>query len=340
MLNSKTFLLEQWGFDGLKQRSIPVPELGPRQVLIEVQAASLNFRDLKILKGHYARPPKLPVTLLSDGAGKIINIGIDITQFSIGDRVIPIYMSGWHDGPLADRHAGWKALGGDVNGVASEFVICHEDDLLPIPNYLSYEHAACIPCAGVTAWHALVFSGNVKAGDTVLLLGSGGVSVFSLQIAKMSGARVIATSSKASKLKRLLDLGAWEVINYQEIPQWGEKVLGLTDGRGVDHVVEVGGKDTIKQSLRATKNSGHIGIIGDLSGGGYTNKITERKISMTKITVGSRQMTRDLLQAMEYNKELPVIDKIFNFDELKSALAYLESGQHFGKVVINFKKNN
>jgi len=336
MRYSKTFILEKFDFDSLKQHRLSVPKIGPHQVLIKMKAASLNFRDLKIVNGLYARPPNLPITLLSDGAGKIVKAGLNITKFSIGDRVIPIYMSGWYGGPLSGRHAGWKALGGDIDGVASEFVIFDESDILLIPDCLSYEQAACIPCAGVTAWHALVYVGNIKPGDTVLLLGSGGVSVFGLQIAKMGGARVIMTSSNTSKLQRLIDLGAWRGINYQETPNWGEKALELTNGRGVDHVVEVGGKGTIKESLRATKDNGHIAVIGDLSGAFSSTRLMERKIQMTPITVGSLQMTSDLLRAINYNKELPVIDKIFPFSKLKTALAYLKRGNHLGKVVIKF----
>ena len=275
---SKAFVLRELGYKGLKKSILSLPELGNRQILLQLKAVSLNFRDLKILRGHYARPPTLPITFLSDGAGKIVDVGSNVQRFSIGDRAMPIYMSGWYDGPLSNRHAGWRALGGDVDGVATQYAIFNEEDMLPIPNCLSYEQAACVPCAGGTAWHALVSAGNVKAGDTVVTLGSGGVSVFSLQIAKMHGARVIAISSSDSKIKRLLDIGAWRGINYKKKPNWGEKVLEITQGRGVDHVVEVGGKYTIEQSLRSTRNGGTIEIIGDLSGAYDSSEFTERDI--------------------------------------------------------------
>lgn len=201
--DTHAFILEDIGFDGLHLRSRQMAEPEANQVLVKMQAASLNFRDLKIVKGIYARKPTLPVVLLSDGAGDVVSTGACVTRFTSGDRVMPIYMSGWHRGPLSDRHAGWKGLGGDVDGTATEFALVHEDDLVSIPDNLSYAEAASIPCAGVTAWHALVCGGGVKAGDDVLIMGSGGVSLASLQIALMNGARVIAISSSDEKLERL-----------------------------------------------------------------------------------------------------------------------------------------
>lgn len=336
MRRSRAFVLEELGYDGLRQRTREIPEPGGRQVLVKMRACSLNYRDLKIVRGTYARNPDLPVVLLSDGAGEVVEAGPDVVRFGIGDRAMPIYMSGWHAGPLAGRHAGWRALGGDVDGTATEFAVLHEDDVVPVPDMLSYQEAACIPCAGVTAWHGLVSVGHVKAGDTVLVMGSGGVSLFGLQIAKMSGARVVATSSDDGKLKRLMDLGAWAGVNYRRTPNWAEKILELTGGRGVDHVLEVGGGETIGQSVRATRDAGHIALVGNLTGAFGTAEATERDIRMTRVTVGSREMTEDLLRAVALHKKSPVIDKTFSFDKLKSALAYLERGQHFGKVVVTF----
>lgn len=334
MLVSRTFVLEELGYDGLRKINRRVPKPGGGEVLIRIKAASVNFRDTKIVKGAYARNPELPVVLLSDGAGEVVSVGIGVERFGEGDRVMPIYMNGWHTGPLANRHSGWKGLGGDIDGIAADFVVFHEDDVVGIPPSLSFEEAACIPCAGVTAWHGLVYVGHVKAGDTVLVMGSGGVSVFALQIAKMSGARVIATSSDDGKLERLKDLGAWATINYRDVSDWDEKVLHLTEGRGVDHVVEVGGIETIKQSVRSTRDGGCIAIIGDLSGKGGSAEFAERGIQMTPVTVGSREMTEDILRAFDFHKERPVIDRTFAFDEVKEALAYLECGQHFGKIVL------
>lgn len=336
MRSSLAFVLEEPGFDGLRARRQSVPELRKGEVLLRMRAASLNYRDLKIVKGTYARKPDLPVVLLSDGAGEIVEVGPGVTTFVPGDRVMPIYMSGWHAGPLSGRHRGWKSLGGDVNGTARELAVFREDDVLRIPDLLSFEQAACLPCAAVTAWHGLVAVGHVKAGDWVLIIGSGGVSLFALQIAKMSGARVIAVSGDDGKLRRLSDRGAVAGANYRTTPHWGDRVRELTDGQGVDQVVEVGGAQTIKQSLRATRDGGHIALIGDLSGGAGSAEVAERGIAMSRVVVGSRRMTADLLRAIELHREMPVIDRAFPFSELKGALSYLEGGQHFGKVVITF----
>jgi NADPH:quinone reductase-like Zn-dependent oxidoreductase len=300
-----------------------------------MRAASLNYRDLKIVKGAYARKPDLPVVLLSDGAGEVVETGPGVRKFAAGDRVLPIYMSGWHSGPLSERHSGWKSLGGDVDGVAREFATFNEEDLLPIPASLSFEQAACLPCAAVTAWHGLVAAGRVKAGDWVLVMGSGGVSLFALQIALLHGARVVAVSSDDEKLERLREVGASAGVNYTTTPAWGDEVRRLT-GDGVDQVVELGGARTIEQSLRATRDSGHIALIGDLSGQPGSADAAERGIAMTRIVVGSRQMTADLLRAIDLHGAMPTIDRTFSFDDLKGALAHLESGQHFGKVVISF----
>lgn len=336
MRSTLAFVLEEFGFDGLRTRRQNVRDLREGEVLIRMRAASLNFRDLKIVKGSYARKPDLPVVLLSDGAGEIVEVGPGCNTFVTGDRVVPIYMSGWHTGPLSDRHGGWRSLGGDVDGTARELAIFREEDVLRIPDLLSFEQAACLPCAAVTAWHGLVALGHVKAGDWVLVIGSGGVSLFALQIATMSGARVIAISGDDAKLRRLCERGAVAGANYRTTPDWGDRVRELTDGQGVDQVVEVGGAQTVRQSLRATRDGGHIALIGDLSGGAGSAEVAERAIVMSRVVVGSRRMTADLLRAFELHKEMPVIDRIFPFSELKSALSYLEAGQHFGKVVVTF----
>lgn len=336
MRRTKAFVLETLGYDGLIERERDVPETGPGQILVRMRAASINFRDLKILKGVYARNPKLPVVLLSDGAGEVVEAGSGVNRFRPGDRVLPIYMEGWHSGPLNPDPGNRKSKGGDVDGTAIEYAVYNEADVLPIPDSLSYEDAACLPCAGVTAWHALVYVGHVKAGDTVLIMGSGGVSLFGLQIAKMSGARVIATSSSDAKLRRMIAMGASDGINYKTTPDWENAVRRLTGGRGVDHVLEVGGSGTIAQSIQATKDGGHIETAGNLSGEFASATFAERNIRVTPIVVGSREMTEDLMRAIDLNRQMPVIDSRFRFTDLKQALAHLESGQHFGKVVITF----
>jgi NADPH:quinone reductase-like Zn-dependent oxidoreductase len=333
---TRAFVLESLGYDGLKERIRDVPATGPDEVLIRMCAASLNFRDLKILKGVYSRIPRLPIVPLSDGAGEVIEIGREVQRLKPGDRVMPIYMEGWYTGPMTVARDSWKSRGGDIDGTAVEYSVYGEGDVVPIPASLSYEQAACLPCAGVTAWHALVSVGRVKAGDTVLVMGSGGVSVFALQIAKLSGARVIATSSDDAKLSRLIALGASDGINYKKVPDWAEAVRSLTAGRGVDHVIEVGGTGTIEQSIRATRDGGQIEIIGNLTGGFASSKLTERGIQMTLIVVGSREMLENLIRAIDLHREMPTIDSRFDFSELKKALVHLESGKHFGKVVVTF----
>jgi NADPH:quinone reductase-like Zn-dependent oxidoreductase len=333
---SRAFVLESFGYEGLNERTREIPELQPDEVLVRMRAASLNFRDLKIVKGTYARPPKLPVVLLSDGAGDVVEVGKNVTRFKAGDRVLPIYMQGWYTGPLSARRDTWLGLGGDVDGTAIEVASYREDDVVPIPDSISYEEAACLPCAAVTAWHALISVGHVKPGDTVLAMGSGGVSVFALQLAKIHGARVIALSSDDAKLRRLLALGASDGINYRTMPDWETKVRDLTSGRGVDHVIDVAGNGTIRQSLHATRDGGHVHMVGNLTGQFAWNASTERGIQMTPIVVGSREMTEGVLHAIDLHRELPVIDSRFAFPDLKQALRHLESGNHFGKVVITF----
>lgn len=334
LLSSIEFVLESEGFSALRKRRRPVPTLRNREVLVRMRAASLNYRDLKIVRGTYARKPNLPIVLLSDGAGEVVEVGPAAAKFNPGDRVMPIYMNGWHAGPLSERHSGWKALGGDVDGTARELAVFDEEDVLPIPEFLSFEQAACLPCAAVTAWHGLVEVGHVKSGDRILIIGTGGVSLFALQIAKMSGAQVFAVSSNDDKLRRLSKMGAAAEINYTRTPNWGLQVKELTNGQGVDQVIEVGGAQTLEQSISATKDGGHIALIGDLSGRPSPPETADRRITMSRVVVGSRQMTTDLLRAIELHKEIPVIDKPFQFHELKDALRYLESGQHFGKIVL------
>jgi NADPH:quinone reductase-like Zn-dependent oxidoreductase len=333
---AKAFVLNKIGYDGLAESEREVPAPRPRQILVEMKAASLNFRDLKILKGVYAVKPDLPIVPLSDGSARVIETGAEVSRFKAGDRVLPIYMEGWHRGPATAERLGWKAKSADVDGTAIQYAVYDEEDVLPIPDSLSYEEAACLPCAGATAWQALIYVGRVKAGDTVLIMGSGGVSVLGLQIAKMSGARVIATSSDDAKLQRLIEMGASDGINYKKTPKWEEEVLRLTNGRGVDLVLDVVGAATIRQSMRATKDGGYIGIVGNLSGEFSPPSAVERGIRVAVIPVGSREMTEDLMRALDLHGVKPVIDSIFPFKQLKEALQYLEKGQHFGKVLIAF----
>ena len=317
----------------LVDRPEPRPQAG--QVAIKIHAASLNARDIQVLKGTYGVQPRVP---LSDGAGEVIAVGPGVTRVKIGDRVATIFRQRHLAGELTPEKAK-SALGGEQEGVLAESVVLHEEGLVKIPQNLSYEEGATLPCAAVTAWNALVVEAKIKAGDTVLLLGTGGVSIFALQFAKMIGAKVIITSSSDAKLDRARALGADNVINYRTAPDWDEKVLDLTGGRGVDIVLELGGSATLSQSLRAVRVSGQIEVIGVINGiKSEVNvaSILGKHVTVQGISVGSRDSFEDMNVAIEHNLSQPVIDKVFPFDKANDAVAYLASGEHFGKVVIKF----
>ena len=323
------------GPESLKRDEIPTPTPGPGQVLIKVKAVSLNYRDLLISKGHYNPKLPLPRIPLSDGAGEVTATGPGATRFKPGDRVAACFMCAWTAGPIDDSKAR-SALGGEIDGTLAEEIVMPEEGVVSIPEHLSFEEAATLPCAAVTAWHALVDSGGIKPGDTVLTLGTGGVSIFAFQFAKMAGARVIATSSHDEKLSRLREMGASEVINYKTTPEWDRQVLALTQGRGVDHIVEVGGAGTLPRSFRAVRRGGHIALIGVLSGVGDANPmpILMKGIRVQGIFVGSRVMFEAMSRAITVSQLHPVIDRVFEFQDAIAALKYLESGSHFGKVVV------
>lgn len=252
----------------LTERSEPSP--GSGQVLIKIRAASLNYRDLMVVKGLYNPKQPLPLIPLSDGVGEVIAVGENVSRVKTGDRVAGIFFQKWLCGTLTQEKA-QSALGGAVDGLLAEYVVLHEDGVIHLPEHLTDEEAATLPCAAVTAWNALTISGDVKAGDTVLVQGTGGVSLFALQFAQLVGARVIATSSSDEKLERVRQMGATETVNYKQTPDWGKRVRELT-GIGVDHVVEVGGAGTLTESLRAIRYGGQISLIGVLTGGsGFVN---------------------------------------------------------------------
>jgi len=324
------------GPDSIQGVELPSPELGPGQVRVRVRATSLNFRDLMISKGVYNPKLKLPRIPLSDGAGEVSAVGDGVTRFRVGDRVAAGFMPGWREGPPTDEKVR-SALGSDIDGMLAEEVVLPETGLLPIPAHLSFEEAATLPCAAVTAWNALVEAGGIRPGDSVLVQGTGGVSIFSLQFARQAGARVIATSSSDAKLARVRELGASDVINYKTTPDWDKEARRLTGGQGVDIIVEVGGAGTLPLSTRAIKLGGYIALIGVLTGAGDFNPIPllMRNIRLQGIFVGSVQMFASMLKAIEVSQMRPVIDRVFPFDQAVDALKYLESGAHFGKVVIS-----
>jgi NADPH:quinone reductase-like Zn-dependent oxidoreductase len=317
----------------LVERREPSP--GKGQVLVKVRAVSLNYRDLLIAKGLYNPKIPLPFVPFSDGAGDVVSVGEGVTRVKKGDRVAGIFMQKWLSGELTEDKAK-SALGGGAEGMLAELVVLHEDGAVHVPEHLSYEEAATLPCAAVTAWHAVIEHG-LKPGETVLLLGTGGVSIFSLQFAKTAGARVIITSSSDEKLKKAKELGATDGINYRSAPDWEKSVHDLTGGIGVDLVVEVGGAGTLPQSLRAVRMGGRISLIGVLTGAeGEINprSIIMKKVRIQGIFVGSREMFETMSRAVSLHQLHPVIDRVFPFEEAQEALRYMESRAHFGKICI------
>jgi NADPH:quinone reductase-like Zn-dependent oxidoreductase len=332
----KAYEIQQFGVDelALVEREKPVPKAN--EVLVKVHAVSLNYRDVRMVQGTYNPRLAMPRVPFSDGAGEVVEVGEAVTRFKGGDRVCPIFMQGWTEGEI-DFAKARTALGGDIDGVLREYAAFDEQGLVAIPEHLSYEEAATLPCAGVTAWHALVSSGHLKAGDTVLTLGTGGVSIFALQFAKAMGATVISTSSSDEKLERVKQLGADHTINYKAQEDWDNTVKELTGKRGVDHVIEVGGAGTLQRSLSSVRMGGHIALIGVVAGAGDFNlmQVFMKTITMQGIFVGSREMFEKMNAFISQHKLKPVIDRVFNFDETREALKYMESGAHFGKIVVN-----
>ncbi|MCI0684209.1 MAG: NAD(P)-dependent alcohol dehydrogenase [Gemmataceae bacterium] len=325
-----------FGIESLTLVDRPEPKAGPGQVLMKLSAWSLNYRDLMVVKGQYNPKIRLPFTPFSDGVGTVAAVGDGVTRVKAGDRVAGCFLQRWLDGPLDDAK-GKSALGGGQLGMLAEQVVLHEDGVVPVPAHLSDVEAATLPCAAVTAWNALVSSSSLKAGDTVLIQGTGGVSLFALQIARLHGARVIATSSKADKLARVLHMGASDGINYKDTPEWGDKVRELTGGAGVDQVIEVGGAGTLGQSLKAVRTAGTISLIGVLAGVGQVNPVPVlmKNVRVQGIFVGSRAMFEAMNRAFGLAKLKPVVDKSFAFAEAREALKYMESAAHFGKICIH-----
>jgi NADPH:quinone reductase-like Zn-dependent oxidoreductase len=324
------------GIDGLRQLDTPRPKPGPGQVLIQVHAASLNFRDLLIAKGIVVQNVSLPLIPLSDGAGEVVEIGPGVTRVRTGDRVAGIFMQAWLGGPPNDDGMR-SALGGSINGMLAEYCVLSEQSVVHIPEHLSFEEAATLPCAGVTAWNALASSGAVKAGEIVLVQGTGGVSVFALQFAQLLGARVIATSSSDAKLLKMMNLGAFAGINYKLHPNWDAEVLRITKNEGVDHVVDVGGAGTLSKSLNVVRIGGSVSLIGVLTGlEGVVNPvpILLKSIRVQGIYVGSRTTFEDMNRAIHQHKLRPVVDQVFPFEQAREAMKYVDSRAHSGKVVI------
>ncbi|MCE0498154.1 MAG: NAD(P)-dependent alcohol dehydrogenase [Methylacidiphilales bacterium] len=327
---------ESFGLENLKLAERPTPEPAADEVVVQIRATSLNFRDLLVVQGKYNPRMKLPRVPLSDGAGEVTSVGAGVSTWKTGDRVVIPFMPAWLEGELDEGKAG-SALGGAVDGVLSEFVVVRAGALLPAPEHLSFEEAATLPCAAVTAWNGLFVSGNLQPGQTLLLQGTGGVSLFGLQFGKAAGAKVVLISSSDEKLKRARALGADETINYRAEPDWEKRVLAVTGGRGVDLTLEVGGAGTLSKTLRATRYSGHVSLIGVLSGIAgdvQTGHILHKAITVRGIYVGSRAMFVDMNRTISQHQLKPVIDRAFPFESAPEALRHLESARHFGKIVI------
>src|SRR6516164_1728128 len=324
------------GVAGLRLVDRPTPKPGPGQVLVRIKAATLNYRYLLTVKGGYGSRQKFPLIPLSDGAGVVEAAGAGVREFVPGDRVIGSFFETWIGGePSVAKMQG--ALGGAVDGVLAEYRVFPSQALVRTPDHLSDVEAAALPCAGLTAWSAVVKLGGVKPGQTVLTQGTGGVSIFALQFAKMCGARVIATSSSEAKIERLGKLGADVTINYKNTPDWGKKAREIT-GHGVDLVVEVGGVGTLNESIRATRIGGTIAFIGVLAGSPPANSrlplMVMQQQRLQGVTVGSIEDLRAMCDAIAQNGMKPVVDRIFPFDQAREAFAHMASGTHFGKVAI------
>ena len=332
-------LADSFGIDRLELEERPDRALEPSEVRVRVRAVSLNYRDVLMVEhGIAPRGVQLPLLPCSDAAGEVVEVGSEVSRVQVGDHVATIVFQRWLDGDTLMPADYSSVLAGGLDGVLADEVLLHEDGVVHVPEYLTNEEASTLPCAAVTAWQALMIRGQVQPGETVLVQGTGGVSIFALQFAQLAGARVIATSKSDEKLERARALGAWETVNYVTTPDWADRVLELTGGLGVDHVVEVGGPGTTDESIRATRPGGTVSLVGVLSGLGTRidpHPIALKGLRVQGIRVGSRAMFEDMNRAIAAEGLRPVIDRVFPFDEAPDALRYLEGAQHVGKVVIS-----
>lgn len=325
-----------FGLANLRLAERPDPRPGPAQVLIRVRAVSLNYRDLLTVEGKYNPKQKLPLIPCSDGAGEVVAVGEGVTRVKPGDRVCGIFAQRWIAGEPS-REKLRSTLGGPFDGMLAELVVLHEDGVVVVPPHLTWEEAATLPCAGVTAWSALVTHGRLTAGDTVLLLGTGGVSIFALQLARLLGLRAIITSSSDEKLERARQLGASGLINYRKTPEWSGAVRELTAGTGVDLVVEVGGAGTLEQSLRSVRMGGTVCLIGNLAGLAAQVPLAlvfMQQVRVQGILVGHREGFEAMSRAIAQHEMRPVIDRTLSFEEAPGAFEGMAAGGHFGKICV------
>jgi NADPH:quinone reductase-like Zn-dependent oxidoreductase len=338
----QAYSVKQFGLEHLRQIELPMLQIAPGMVLVRVHAVSLNYRDLMMVKGQYNARMALPRIPCSDGAGEVVAVGDGVSRVQAGDRVCGIFMQRWLEGPLTAERSK-AALGGDVDGMLAEYALLAGDGVVRFPEHLSYDEAATLPCAGVTAWNALHHAGvpenPARAGETIVIQGTGGVSIFTLQFAKLMGARVIGTSSNDAKLERARELGLDAGCNYRARPEWWKWISEMTDGVGADRIIEVGGAETFGQSLLAARVGGVVAQIGVLSGRATTEPVSltpilHKQLRVQGIYVGSRAMFEEMNAAIVEAQLRPVVDRVFGFDETREAFGYMESGSHFGKIVI------
>lgn len=324
----------QFGIDSVVEASLDPEPVHPGSVRLQMKASTLNFRDLLMVKGHYNPKQPLPLVPLSDGVGAVVEVGEGVSRVKIGDRVSPLFARGWLGGEM-DREVLKGTHGGPLDGTLREEMVIDEASVVKVPEHLTDVQAAALPCAGVTAWSALVTLGGVKAGDDVLLLGTGGVSIMALQFAKALGANVIITSSSDEKLERAKALGADHLVNYSADPKWGKTVRDLTGGRGVDHVVEVGGIGTLNQSLRAVRSNGTVSLIGVLAGNQADTSLLPvlmNNIRVQGVFVGHRQSFEAMNRCIAAHRIEPVVSDTFAVSEIRDALRLMEKSGHFGKI--------
>ncbi len=335
----KALQVREFGLSHLEEVERPDPTPGPREVLLRMRAASINYRDILMISGLYNPRQRLPLIPLSDGVGEVIAAGPDVQRVQVGDRVVPTFFQGWPSGPVPRRSEPLRtSLGGPLDGVLAQRMLLDEQGVVKAPAHLTDAEAACLACAGLTAWNAIVVQSELAPGDTVVLQGTGGVSIFAFQFAQMMGCRTIVTSSSDEKLVRATSLGADATINYRATPEWSKEVLRLTGGLGATHVVDVGGAGTMAQSLKAVHPGGGISVIGVLGGtqGPFDMiPVLMRNLRLQGVFVGNRDQLEAMSRAMSHHHMHPIVDRVFPFSEARAALDYASQGKHFGKVCID-----
>jgi NADPH:quinone reductase-like Zn-dependent oxidoreductase len=331
---------DPWGLENLKVVERPDPTPGHGQVLVRMKAASLNYRDLLIISGSYARGPMGPGPLvpLSDGCGVVEAVGAGVTRVAVGDRVSTLFFQDWFAGrPTMAKVS--TPLGQHIPGAGRELAVFSQEGVSKVPDFLTDHEVATLPCAALTAWRSLFEDARVQPGDTVVLQGTGGVSIFGLQFAAAAGCRTVITSSSDEKLQRAKALGADHTVNYRHTPQWSKAVRGVTDGAGADFIMEVGGAGTLGESLRAVRLGGHIAMIGLVARAGEPldpTVLIGRAARLQGVLVGSREMFETMCRAIEARRIRPVVDKVYPWTEAREALEAMRAGSHFGKIVLEF----